>query len=239
MSKNYCVFDIKCNGLLPKVTTIYCFSYNILSPELEIIERRTIFSKSDIVELFNKDFIFVGHNIIQYDLPVLKKLFGIDINSPENIIDTLSLSWYLYNQNQKHNLTYWKQHLGLKKDDSVDEECISLDICITYCQKNVTTTVKIFKHFMEYLYELYNNDFWKIIRYLSFKMMILHEHELNPLKVNIRLCEEEKHKLEYLYNVKISKIKEIMPKDLGAVLKTAPKKQYNQDGSKTILYENG
>ena len=42
---------------------------------------------------------------------------------------------------------------------------------------------------------------------------------------------------EYLYNVKISKIKEIMPKDLGAVLKTAPKKQYNQDGSKTILYE--
>jgi hypothetical protein len=68
-------------------------------------------------------------------------------------------------------------------------------------------------------------------------MAIVYEHSLYPLKIDDCQCEYEKHKLEYLYNVKRSKVIRIMPKDLGTPLKRIPLKLYKSDGSKTDQYE--
>ena len=81
----------------------------------------------------------VGHNLIGYDLPVLKRLWGVSV-APERVVDTLVLS-RLYDPSKSggHSLRNWGNELGFPKGDHDDWSCLSTAM-IDYCIQDVAVT---------------------------------------------------------------------------------------------------
>ena len=109
------VFDLETDGLLHDVTKIHCIvCYNTEDNKTTIYndEGNTEPVIRGITYLQDSDRI-VGHNIIGYDLPVLRKLYPF-FETEAEVVDTLLLS-RLYHPNmmeldKRHN---WK-HMPLK-----------------------------------------------------------------------------------------------------------------------------
>ena len=106
---DYLIFDLEANGLYNDVTQIHCIAY--YNPELDEVEsfndecnwkNPTGTGKgmsSPIVraiQYIEQAKVIIGHNIIGYDLPVIRKLYPF-FDPVGTVIDTLLLS-RLYNQ---------------------------------------------------------------------------------------------------------------------------------------------
>lgn len=110
-SKPIILFDLEADGLDP--TKIHCVSYCEYIPKREpnII---TITDVEDMKELFSRDVIFIGHNIMLWDFPkAIEKLLGIV--KTEDIIDSLWISRYICPNRAKHGLEQWGIDMGIPK----------------------------------------------------------------------------------------------------------------------------
>jgi DNA polymerase-1 len=96
--------------------------------------------------------IFVGHNAISFDIPVVNRLLGCDI-SLDRVVDTLVLS-YLYHPKMPrplgltgtrgpHSLEAWGIRLRLPKGDFHDFSGYSEEM-LTYCIQDVNITCVLF-----------------------------------------------------------------------------------------------
>ena len=90
----------------------------------------------------------VGHNLIGYDLPVLKRLWGVSV-APERIVDTLVLS-RLYDPSRAggHSLKVWGELLGFPKGDHDDWSCLSTAM-IEYCERDTEVTEAVHKQLVK------------------------------------------------------------------------------------------
>lgn len=244
----YTVFDIETDGLLDKVSKIHCLSYSQIKDGI-IINSGSLVKPNEILDFLNKQECLVGHNIIRYDLVVLKKLLGFEPKSEVQIIDTLSLSWYLYpseynentenNKQRKHGLENWGNTLGIKKPEIEDWENLNLLDYINRCEEDVKINVKLFSYMFGYLSLLYENDINSInslIKYLSFKMDCLREQEEFKCKINTEKCIEYLEQINILIAQKTEELAKHMPKVPKYKTKQRPKVYYKQDGS---LSSNG
>ena len=86
----------------------------------------------------------VGHNLIGYDLPVLKRLWDVSI-APERVVDTLVLS-RLHDPSRAggHSLKAWGEILNFPKGDHDDWSCLSTAM-IEYCERDVEVTEAVHK----------------------------------------------------------------------------------------------
>jgi len=89
-----------------------------------------------------------GHNLIGYDLPVLKRLWGVSV-APERIVDTLVLS-RLYDPSRAggHSLKVWGEFLGFPKGDHDDWSCLSTAM-IEYCERDTEVTEAVHKQLVK------------------------------------------------------------------------------------------
>ncbi len=106
----------------------------------------------------------IGHNIINFDIPVLKYLYGYEPDA--QIIDTLVMSfltnpdiqvndWRLWDQGRgklpgkyigRHSLAAWGFRIGEYKDDYQGGfETLTADM-IAYCQQDVRVSRKLYSH---------------------------------------------------------------------------------------------
>lgn len=94
--------------------------------------------------------IFIGHNIISFDFPILKRLVGIDYNI-ENIRDTLVMS-RLANQEREggHSLENWGQHLGVLKGSFSDFSKYSEEM-MEYCVQDLRVTERVYERLLQEL----------------------------------------------------------------------------------------
>ena len=105
------IFDIETNGLLQNVSTIHCLAIHDLSTGQTIAYNDTGNQEPisrGLQRLADADSI-IGHNIIGYDLPVIRKLYSW-FNSPALVVDTLLLS-RLYHPDMINSVSY--THLTL------------------------------------------------------------------------------------------------------------------------------
>ena len=165
------LFDLETDGFLAKCTTIHCLSiFNTESEELTTYNDKG--TKDPIVRgitYLNEADEIAGHNIIQFDVPVIKKFFPW-FDKTEGIVDTLLLS-RLYHPNMieldkkhkwrnmplqlygRHSLESYGYRLGEYKGDfgkTCDWQDWSQDMQ-DYCEQDVQVTVKLWKHFQPYL----------------------------------------------------------------------------------------
>jgi DNA polymerase I len=135
------VIDIETDSLSPSVIWVMCWR-NILTGERG--ECTTI----EAIKAFlddHKNSIFIGHNILKFDGPVLNRLAGSStILGPSNCIDTLVLSTlYSPSIDGGHSLDSWGERIGEAKTEFNDWSGLSQEM-INYCHQDVLVTAKLF-----------------------------------------------------------------------------------------------
>lgn len=133
------VVDIETDDLNASVIWVMC-ARNVKTGET--YECRTYDEIRSFFER-NKDALFVGHNILRFDAPVLVRLCNVSL-SVSNCIDTLVLST-LYSPSLAggHSLAAWGQVLGRDKLDFHDFSRLT-DEMVTYCHRDVEITAELF-----------------------------------------------------------------------------------------------
>ena len=123
--------DLEADGLDP--TTIWC----VVTKENGVSTIHT--TPDSLCEALRGSVSVVGHNLIGYDLPVLKRLWSVSVAS-ERIVDTLVLS-RLFDPSKSggHALRNWGNELGFPKGDHSDFSCLSQEM-IDYCIQDVEIT---------------------------------------------------------------------------------------------------
>jgi DNA polymerase-1 len=143
------VFDIECNGLYREATRMWI----LVAHNLDTRETKYWLEGEDgWKEYLSNATIVIGHNILDYDIPVLKKLFNFEL--PEKCLkhDTLILSQILdYKRfaNGRHRLEDWGDNLGFPKitvpEGFFDEYSPEM---LEYCINDVKLNVKIYNVLM-------------------------------------------------------------------------------------------
>tara|TARA_Y100000004_G_C8757373_1_gene345034 strand:+ start:89 stop:616 length:528 start_codon:yes stop_codon:yes gene_type:complete len=164
------IFDIETDGLLYNVTTIHCLAIHDLSTN-ETISYNDKGNQEPITRgiqrLADADQI-IGHNIIGYDIPVIRKIYPW-FEKPY-VVDTLLLS-RLYHPDMmkldkkhvwdgmplklygKHSLEAYGHRLKEHKGDygsNSDWKTWSQEM-EDYCIQDVKVTTKLWHHFQPYL----------------------------------------------------------------------------------------
>ena len=165
------VFDLETDGLLKDVSTIHCLAIYDLTTK-ETITYNDEGNQEPIVRglqrLYDADCV-IGHNIIGYDLPVIRKLYSWFDRNPY-LIDTLLLS-RLYHADMmsvdkknnwkhmplklygRHSLESYGYRLGEFKGEfgkATDWKSWSQEM-EDYCVQDVNVTTKLYCHFQKYL----------------------------------------------------------------------------------------
>ena len=81
------VFDLETNGLYDDVNEIFCIVLH------DVTRKQTLTFGPDSIDsalqlICNAD-VLIGHNIIFYDIPVIRKLYPDLLNKQQHVIDTL------------------------------------------------------------------------------------------------------------------------------------------------------
>ena len=165
------IFDLETNGLLHDVTRIHCLGiYDTETDQILVYndEGNTEPLTRGIQRLEDASLI-VGHNIINYDLPVIRKLYPW-FQNVGRVLDTLVLSRICHadilktDQKRKwknmppqlvgrHSLEAYGYRLGEYKGDfgkTADWKNWSEEMQ-QYCIQDVHVTVKLWHHFLPYL----------------------------------------------------------------------------------------
>jgi len=138
------VFDIEADGLDP--TKVFC----IVAQDVDTMDVFT-FDNTQLQEgydMLSSATKLIGHNIIGYDIPVIKKIAGVDLFD-KKIVDTLVLSrLFKPTREGNHGLEGWGYRLGFKKgdfgkqDDAWDAYTPEM---LEYCKNDVVLNTKVYE----------------------------------------------------------------------------------------------
>ena len=165
------VFDIETNGLYDDCSKIHCIGVYDLDTKQTLVynDQGNTEPITKGVQLLEDACCLVGHNIISYDLPVIRKLFPWFTPSA-TIVDTLVLSRIYHadilktdqkrkwkdmplNLHGRHSLEAYGHRLGEYKGEfgkEADWKQWSQEMQ-DYCLQDVQVTRKLWQHFHPYL----------------------------------------------------------------------------------------
>jgi len=194
------VFDIEADALYPAVSKIWYLRVTDLQDDSKFLKlyleesfiiepdsssffgEEGLLKFQEFVEAYPEGFFVVGHNILQYDVWVLWKLWGLQpfigkgssdwfMNRKCQFIDTRYLSMFLNPDLPGHSLEDWGQRVGEPKMD-YRGKLVEIGVMTgaepdgfefsfwnhwmqKYCDQDVKTNKKIFRRMWEKFVELY------------------------------------------------------------------------------------
>ena len=138
---NKTIIDIETDGLNP--TKIWLAACKDINSDFV----KVCFSREELLKTIANTDIFIGHNILGFDLPCLKKLWDIDIDY-RKVEDTLVLSTLFYPERKGgHSLRQWGVRLKNEKGEHTDWSKLTSDM-ISYCIQDVRLTDQVYKHLL-------------------------------------------------------------------------------------------
>ena len=170
--KQMLVFDCETNGLLHDVSEIHCIAIYDNTKEETFVFNNQGDQSGPITEalhwLSSAD-VLVGHNVINYDLPVLRKIYSW-FDTDASIVDTLILSrlyhpnmmeidkkrniarmpFHLYGRHSLESYGYRLQEYKGEFGKTTDWQKWSQEMQ-DYCVQDVKVTTKLCEHFRPYL----------------------------------------------------------------------------------------
>ena len=136
------IIDIETDGLNP--TRIWLAACKDINSDFV----KVCFNREELLKTIANTDVFIGHNILGFDLPCLKKLWDIDIDY-RKVEDTLVLSTLFYPERKGgHSLEQWGIRLKNEKGKHTDWSKISSDM-ISYCIQDVKLTSQVYKHLLD------------------------------------------------------------------------------------------
>jgi len=159
------IFDSETNGLLQDVTKVHCIGMAPVGTHSGQLfaNAEGYDSLEECLTYMTEAESLIGHNIIGYDLPVLKKVLGWTPRPKTKIIDTLVYSRLIHTnlkerdfQSKKlepklcgsHSLKAWGYRLGMSKGnyhEQTDWQKFTKDMA-DYCMVDVSITSMLFEH---------------------------------------------------------------------------------------------
>jgi hypothetical protein len=220
------IVDIETDGVNP--SKIHCMSFKT---EYEIHTYTDYVSMTNFITALSQEDRIIGHNFIRYDAPVIERILGIKIKA--KIVDTLALSWYLYQDILRHGLEQWGERLGIAKPKVEDWENACIQTYVHRCEEDVKINYSLWCMERDYLNSIYTSqeEQDRIIRYLSFKMTCAQMQEKSRWKLDIQKAEHLLSDMKKEYDEIIRILKAVMPKVEKTAIRKRPAKPYKQDGT--------
>jgi len=232
---NAFVFDIETDGLYDEVTKIHCLSYIRLGDS----EVKSITDMERIKQFFlQDDLTLLGHNIVVYDIPTVKKVLDFDF-TPKRTVDTLGISWYLNSSKDasfKHGLEYYGERFGIPKPKIDDWENLTVEDYVFRCQEDVKINYKLWldqQAQLKYLYEDDWREVFRLIDYITLKLDVVAEQQENRTLLDTNLINYEINRLSAIAKESREELLSAMPKQPIKSKKSKPKNVYKQDGELT------
>lgn len=227
------VFDIETDGLLPGLTKIHVMSWMDL--DTGVIESTS--DLSTMRHIIGNASTIIGHNIISFDLPVLK-FFEIHHSKNVKIVDTLPLSWYLFPNRIRHGLESWGATLGTKKPEIKDWDNLTYEEYKHRCEEDVKINERLWFTLRRKLDRLYSHDpdgnktdSSKIIDYLNFKMTCAYDQEVFGWRLDTDKAKDLHDRLERLKTDAEDAVIDAMPPVPITRVMNPPKVMYRKDGT--------
>ncbi len=219
------VFDIEADSL--NATKIHCLSYSHVSKPNEV---KTLTSYNDMREFLLKAECLIGHNITLYDIPTLERILGI--KNVAKLVDTLALSWYCQPDRIRHSLASYGVEYDLLKKEIEDWVGLELHEYVERCERDVEINLRLWQSQYVFLKRLYGSDqeSWRLIRYLAFKMDCAAAQEATGWRVDIERCKAGIEELSADRLKKVEELKLLMPPVPVYKTKTKPVKMFKQNG---------
>lgn len=145
-AQEYYAIDIEADGLEPTVVWVMCWE------NIRTGETGTCRTYNEIKDFFHSRMgaIFVGHNILKYDAPVLNRLVEVAL-TPNKCVDTLVLSTlYSPSINGGHSLEAWGERIGVAKHEFNDWGQFSEEM-VRYCEQDVKVTAELYRRLVRVL----------------------------------------------------------------------------------------
>ena len=158
--KKFYVFDIETDNLYDKVTTIHCIViHDVYGDKTFTYGPDRI---DDALEYLAGGDVLIGHNILFYDIPVIRKLFPLYNFRAARIIDTLICTRLIWPKEKLYeldceqynkvpeklrgsaSLKAWGYRLSDNKIEFKDFSAYSQEM-VDYCKQDVSITSKLFK----------------------------------------------------------------------------------------------
>ena len=223
MTPEVCVFDIEADGLKP--TRIHVLSANISGTV------RSTDSYDNMRKFLQRGHVLVGHNIMLWDIPNVERLLGISCVG--KVVDTLALSWYLCPDVDRHGLEEWGEFFGIPKPPISDWENLSYEEYKHRCEQDVRINTMLWEYLWGKLIRLYDDneeEAWRLIDYLMFKLDCVREQERSRWKLDVPACEELAAKLSAERNERVSALAKAMPINKKWARRMPPKRFYKATG---------
>ena len=147
------IFDLETNGLLETVDKVWVASWLTEDgPQTETY--RTGFY--EFFKSLGKGQRIVGHNIVNYDLPVLKKLFDWSPSEDQELFDTTIWSRMLWPDiptpkgcRHAHSLQAWAIRFGGEQKVEQEEWNVYDPNMVTRCESDVRITEMLYKKILK------------------------------------------------------------------------------------------
>jgi len=141
------VIDIEANGLEnpSKIWVIVC--KDIDTGEYSIFRENDIES---FITYSKRVSLWIGHNILGYDFPVLAKLHPGFNYEPDTCIDTLIISKLVDYPRSGHSIENYGEEFGLEKITFNDFDKYSIDM-ETYCIRDVDICERVYRKYSNYI----------------------------------------------------------------------------------------
>jgi DNA polymerase-1 len=136
------VFDIEADSLNP--TVIWCLVCYDLDTRVFTKFIRPDLRPNKLREYAKNVDVWIGHNVIQYDVPAIEELIGRGIIPRDRVVDTLVLSWLEdFQRTGGHSLDNWGTLLGVPKYEFDDFSRFTLEM-LDYCTQDVYLTAQVY-----------------------------------------------------------------------------------------------
>lgn len=228
------IADIEADALYEEVTKIHVLSYATFTQEGWSIKSTK--DPDEIRGLFSdKSLTFAGHNFLRYDKPTLEKILGFKVEA--NIIDSLSLSWWLMpTRTKRFGLEEFGVDYGVNKIEVNDWKNLSYEDYKLRCETDVKINVKLWVDLIKKARLLYSTDeeIVRLINLLNFIMTCSFNQEIQKVKVDVKKTEENLKYFESLKEEKVEILRRAMPKDIKYGMRTAPAVMYKKDGGMSV-----
>lgn len=154
--KQATVADLESDGFLDVATKLHVLGFQMNMKEIKVFNGAT--ESERIVKFFqwhvDNEIPIVMHNGVSFDVPLMEKLFNIDL-SKLMLIDSLAVSWYLNFERRTHGLGTFHEDYGIEKPAVEDWSEQPYEVYENRVIEDVKINMALWKDLKQRLIEIY------------------------------------------------------------------------------------